>query len=198
MFAQVLVERVRRQPPTTPESPIFGTRTGNWIKPREHAHPAPACDRTGTRERRNRRQGARRHFPAHPAPDSRHPARARGLPRRRSRPTRPPRPVHHLRPLRRQNAHSPPTSGTPSTSSSMPTRPADEGLRRLRSCGVERSTSASRFGRSASSRTPVPGEVHVLIVDDDWLPRNRPRPPRPQERKSPTSPGGRWGARPEA
>ena len=29
----MLVERMRRQPPATPESPIFGTRTGNWISP---------------------------------------------------------------------------------------------------------------------------------------------------------------------
>lgn len=31
--AWMLVERMRRQPPATPESPIFGTRTGNWISP---------------------------------------------------------------------------------------------------------------------------------------------------------------------
>lgn len=31
--ARMLVERMRRQPPATPESPIFGTRTGNWISP---------------------------------------------------------------------------------------------------------------------------------------------------------------------
>jgi integrase len=31
--ATMLVERMRRQPPATPQSPIFGTRTGNWISP---------------------------------------------------------------------------------------------------------------------------------------------------------------------
>jgi integrase len=31
--ARMLVERMRRQPPATPTSPIFGTRTGNWISP---------------------------------------------------------------------------------------------------------------------------------------------------------------------
>lgn len=31
--ARMLVERMRRQPPATPQSPIFGTRTGNWISP---------------------------------------------------------------------------------------------------------------------------------------------------------------------
>lgn len=31
--ARMLVERMRRQPPATPESPIFGTRTGNWVSP---------------------------------------------------------------------------------------------------------------------------------------------------------------------
>ena len=30
---RMLVERMRRQPPATPESPIFATRTGNWISP---------------------------------------------------------------------------------------------------------------------------------------------------------------------
>lgn len=29
----LLVERMLRQPPATPESPIFATRTGNWISP---------------------------------------------------------------------------------------------------------------------------------------------------------------------
>lgn len=29
----LLLNRMRRQPPATPESPIFGTRTGNWISP---------------------------------------------------------------------------------------------------------------------------------------------------------------------
>ena len=29
----LLIDRMRRQPPATPESPIFGTRTGNWISP---------------------------------------------------------------------------------------------------------------------------------------------------------------------
>lgn len=31
--ARMLVERMRRQPPATPQSPIFATRTGNWISP---------------------------------------------------------------------------------------------------------------------------------------------------------------------
>jgi integrase len=31
--ARMLLQRMRRQPPATPESPIFGTRTGNWISP---------------------------------------------------------------------------------------------------------------------------------------------------------------------
>lgn len=31
--ARILVERMRRQPPATPTSPIFATRTGNWISP---------------------------------------------------------------------------------------------------------------------------------------------------------------------
>ncbi len=31
--ATMLVERMHRQPPATPQSPIFGTRTGNWISP---------------------------------------------------------------------------------------------------------------------------------------------------------------------
>jgi integrase len=31
--ARMLIERMRRQPPATPQSPIFATRTGNWISP---------------------------------------------------------------------------------------------------------------------------------------------------------------------
>jgi integrase len=31
--ARMLLQRMRRQPPATPESPIFGTRTGNWTSP---------------------------------------------------------------------------------------------------------------------------------------------------------------------
>lgn len=31
--AEMLRERMRRQPPTAPESPIFATRTGNWLSP---------------------------------------------------------------------------------------------------------------------------------------------------------------------
>ena len=31
--ARMLLERMRRQPPATPQSPIFATRTGNWISP---------------------------------------------------------------------------------------------------------------------------------------------------------------------
>lgn len=31
--ATMLVQRMRRQPPATPQSPIFATRTGNWISP---------------------------------------------------------------------------------------------------------------------------------------------------------------------
>lgn len=161
--AQILVERICRQPPATPESPIFGTRTGNWISPANmRTRLRLAIDRAlengevadkeldGTSLHTLRRTvgtllahevslDAARDQLGHrdPSITSRHYVGKRPL-------------APDVRNTLNQLFEADPTSG--------------RRLRRLRSCGVERSTSASRFGRSASSRNLVPGEVHVLRV----------------------------------
>jgi integrase len=42
----MLRERMRRQPPASPDHPVFGTRTGNWISPANmRTHLRAAIDR---------------------------------------------------------------------------------------------------------------------------------------------------------